>query len=58
MDRGAWEATVHEVAESDMTEQLRTAQNNIEDAEGSHRYKFGSGMLKFKCLLDTIHIYK
>ena len=24
MDRGAWQATVHEAAESDMTEQLRT----------------------------------
>ena len=25
MDRGAWQATVHSVAESDMTEQLSTA---------------------------------
>ena len=58
MDRGAWEATVHGVTESDMTEQLRIAQNNIEDTEGSHRYKFSSGILKVKCLLDTIHIHK
>ena len=26
MDRGAWQARVHEVAESDMTEQLSTIQ--------------------------------
>ena len=26
-DRGAWQATVHGVAESDMTEQLSTSQN-------------------------------
>ena len=30
MDRGAWRAIVHEVAESDMTEQLSTAQGNLE----------------------------
>ena len=39
-----------------MTEQLRTSQNNIEDEEGSHRYKFSARILKFKCLLDTIYI--
>ena len=27
MDRGAWQATVHGVTESDMTEQLSTAQS-------------------------------
>ena len=27
MDRGAWQATVHGIAQSDMTEQLRTAQH-------------------------------
>ena len=26
MDRGAWQATIHEVIKSDMTEQLSTAQ--------------------------------
>ena len=27
MDRGAWQATVHGIVQSDMTEQLRTAQH-------------------------------
>ena len=29
MDRGAWWATVHGVTESDMSEQLSTAQHNV-----------------------------
>ena len=29
IDRGAWRATVHRVAESDMTEQLSTAQHRM-----------------------------
>ena len=34
MDRGAWWATVHVVAESDMTEQLSTAQQEKAEEEG------------------------
>ena len=43
MDRGAWQTTVHEIAESDTTEQQSTAQHSIETkrrlvvAEGTMR---------------------
>ena len=29
MDRGAWQTTVHGITESDMTEQLSTAQHRV-----------------------------
>ena len=32
MDRGAWQATVHEVTESDTTERLSTAQHLSKDS--------------------------
>ena len=35
MDRGAWRATVHKVAKSDMTEQLSTGLRQWEEGRGS-----------------------
>ena len=47
MDRGAWWTTVHEVAESDMTEDIRPLQGLL------FARVFTGGPVKLRCLLKS-----
>ena len=52
MDGGAWWATVHEVVESDMTEQLNTAQHTgVSECFEHTDFEISVGYLKWKCLV-------
>jgi len=48
MDRGAWQAVVHRVAESDMTERLRTAQATAKTCENEARDKASVKAVEFQ----------
>ena len=49
MDRGAWWATVHDVAELDMTERLSTAQDNFKIMSVSQAEKHKYHMVSLIC---------
>ena len=52
MDGGAWWAIVHEVVESDMTEQLNTAQHTgVSECFEHTDFEISVGYLKWKCLV-------
>ena len=38
MDRGAWQATVHGITESEMTEQLRTPLYKVKEIHKTEKY--------------------
>ena len=52
MDRGAWRATVHRVAESDMTEQASTAHTHTAHNATDKPWVWGRDQEKFSTNLE------